>query len=267
MSYVCYTYLCVFIVNNWIKCNFNRVFLAILYLLAIVNIYAEVTEKDILLQYVKPLFIPVFVVFYLTKYRYINWYFVSFLCFMFLSDLTSVCYGNAKILQFSALFYFASYLSLLGFITTKFKGFRFGKFLAWYLIFVFILNTYLLYQLYTILDSIMLEPLEVLFFGLRSAALALLVLISFAVYLSSESKSSILYLLMALCFVFSDLLYYIHYYYIYDISFVLFDKFLFATGLICLFYYLSIRNEAQKRAIKIRSYNFVFEKQQQVVKH
>ncbi|WP_318500360.1 hypothetical protein [Formosa sp. PL04] len=157
-------------------------------------------------------------------------------------------------------FYLLGYLSLLGLVVTKFKGIRFGKFLGSYLLVVFIINTYLLYQLYTVLESIITDPTDVLFFGLRSVTLIILVLVSFAVYLNSDSKSSILYLVMALCFIFSEVLFYIRNYYIYDWTLVLIEQMLYGAGLSSLFYYMVIKNKAKKRAKKIRSHNFVFEK-------
>ncbi|WP_299782561.1 hypothetical protein [uncultured Formosa sp.] len=143
---------------------------------------------------------------------------------------------------------------------TKFKGVKFGAFLGTYLIVVFVINTYLLYQLYTVLDDIITSPTEVLFFGLRSVTLIVLAFVSFAVYLNSDTKSSILYLVMALCFIFSEVLFYIRNYYIYDWSLVLVERLLYSGGLVFLFYYMVTKNKAKKRALKIRSYNFVFTK-------
>ncbi|WP_159024175.1 hypothetical protein [Formosa sp. L2A11] len=143
---------------------------------------------------------------------------------------------------------------------TKFKGIKFGTFLGTYLIVVFIVNTYLLYQLYTVLDDIITSPTEVLFFGLRSVTLIVLAFFSFAVYLNADTKSSILYLVMALCFIFSEVLFYIRNYYIYDWSLVLVERLLYGCGLVFLFYYMVTKNKAKKRALKIRSYNFVFNK-------
>ncbi|QDO95606.1 hypothetical protein FNB79_17055 [Formosa sediminum] len=201
--------------------------------------------------------------------NYINWYLATYLISAFLADLTSIFFHHPKILMYCNLFYLVSYLSLLGFVLTKFKGIRFGMLLGVYLVVVFVINTYLLYQLYTVLDGIIKNPIMVMFFGLHTVTLVILAFVSFAVYLNSDTKSSILYLVMALCFIFSKVLFYIRNYYIYDWSLVLIELFLYSGGLIFLFYYMVNKNKAKKRAQKIRSYNFVFAKQkeqQQVLK-
>ena len=234
--------------------------MSVLSLLVCVNIFAAVTDNELLLQCFKPLFIPVFVAFYFSKCDYINWYLISFLSFSFLADVTSVFYNNIEILHYSNLFYLISYASLLGLVLTKFNGIRFDNFLNVYLLVVFVINTYLLYQLYTVLDDIIKDPVMVIFFVLHTVTLIILSLVSFAVYLNSDSKSSILFLVMSLCLIFSEVLFYIKSYYIYDWTLVLIERLLYGAGLVSLFYYMVIKNKAKKRAKKIRSYNFVFEK-------
>ncbi|MBP1840224.1 hypothetical protein [Formosa algae] len=120
-----------------------------------------------------------------------------------------------------------------------------------------------MYQLYTVLDGIIKDPIMVMFFGLHTVTLIILAFVSFAVYLNSDTKSTIQYLVMSLCFIFSEVLFYIHNYYIYDWTLVLLERVLYSGGLIFLFNYMVTKNKAKKRAQKIRSYNFVFTKQQE----
>ena len=72
-----------------------------------------------------------------------------------------------------------------------------------------LINMHFLYAIYSVLQTIIPDTLEVFLFAMKSISLIVLVIIAFGVYLNSETKLSILFLIMALSFVFSDVLNYV----------------------------------------------------------
>ena len=142
--------------------------------------------------------------------------------------------------------YFLSYLSLLSFLIPKFKLIEFNKVITFYLLVVIMINMYFLYAVYQILKSIIPDSLELFLFGMKSIFLIVLVIIALGVYLNSETKLSILFLIMAMSFVFSDILNYVSQYYVYHWSFLMLDRVLHVIGLFFLFNYNIEYNKVPK---------------------
>lgn len=247
--YICVTYLCNATLKNWIKIQYNAIFIYVLLLLIIINVIATITENTILLQLTKPLFVPAFLLYYFIKNKYINFVFIAFLLFSFLGDSSSVLFSSDAVLKASSLLYCLSYLCLVYVVATKFKRIEFDKIVGLYLLVVFLINVYFLYTLFNILQAIIPDSLEVTLFGIKSVSLIALAFVSFAVYLNSDTKRSILFLVTSLCFVFSDVLYYISNYYIYDWSFVMLDRLLHILGLFFLFNYIIEEYRHRKKRI------------------
>ncbi|WP_141675574.1 hypothetical protein [Formosa haliotis] len=218
--------------------DYDKIFLSVLVLLVFVNVIAEVSQNSMLTQITNALFVPLFVVVYLLNAAHLSVFLISFLSFSFLGDVTSVYYQNSHVLKSSNLFYFLSYLSLLGIVAPKFKGIQFGKLIGGYLLIVFLINAYLMFQLYMVLEDVIFEPDELTFFALRNITLIVLGFVSFAVYLNSDSSASILCLVMSICLIFSEVLFYIRNYYISDWTLVLLDRSLYGLSLACLYYYM-----------------------------
>lgn len=128
----------------------------------------------------------------------------------------------------------------------KFKYEELNKVITLYLVVVIIINIYFLYAVYEILKSIIPDSLEVFLFGMKSISLIVLVIIAFGIYLNSETKLSILFLIMALSFVFSDILNYVSHYYLYHWSFIMLDRILHVIGLFFLFNYIIEYNKVHK---------------------
>lgn len=213
------------------------------------NVLATLSESGLLLQITKPLFVPVFIMYYFIKNRYLSFVFILFLVFSFIGDFSSVFSSNNSILKFSSLIYFLSYLSLIVYTISKFKRVRIDMIIALYLLIVVSINSYFIYELFSIMKSQISDPLEVSLFAAKSVSLIVLTFLSFVVYLNSDTKQSILFLLVALCFVFSDVLHYISNYYIYNWSFVMLDRVLHVVGLFFFFNYIIGENRIRKRQI------------------
>ena len=131
----------------------------------------------------------------------------------------------------------------------KFKLGEINKVITLYLVLVVMINMYFLYAFYEILKSIIPDSLEVFLFGMKSISLIVLVVIAFGVYLNSETKLSILFLIMAISFVFSDILNYVSQYYVYHWSFIMLDRILHVIGLFFLFNYIIEYNKVPKTQV------------------
>lgn len=225
----------IFIVKNWFKISLNKVFFFAFVLLIAINVVSALSEYHLVLESTKALFVPGFLIFYFIKNKLRNILFILFLVCSFLGDTASVSLFGDDVVQWSNLIYFLSYLCLVFIIASKFKFIDMDKVIGAYLIVILIINAYFLFALYNVLKTIIPDSDEVFVFGLKSAALIILLFVSFGVYLQTESKQSILFLMMAICFVFSDTLGYINDYYIYNWSFLMLDRACHALGLFFLF--------------------------------
>lgn len=232
--------------KSLLNLSFNKVFVGVLFFLVGISVFAAISENAFFLQSTKALFIPSFLVVFFIKKSSIKIPFVLCLIYFFFGDSASLFFANDMFLNASSVLYFLSYLCLIIFVSQKFKFMEFNKIIAYYLIVVFFINLYFLYTTCSILRAIVPDSMEVFLFGLKSVSLIVLLFISFGVYLNSESKMSIVFLLMALSFAFSDLLNYVNHYYVYNWSFLMLERILHVVGLFFLFNYIIAYNRLFK---------------------
>ena len=237
--------------KNWFEISFNEVLFFALFLLIALNVFSAISEVNVVLEFVKPLFIPVFLICYLIKNKLSNVVFVLFLMASFFGDVVPVLLESASVEKTSNGMYFISYLCLIFMIATNFKWGKIDKVIGAYLLLIFLINSYFLFTLYSVLKTIISDNTEVLLFGLKSAAVIILLFVSFGVYLTKESKRSILFLMLSLCLFFSDVFNYINIYYVYDWRFAMLDGALHAVGIFFLFNYIIEANKiTEKEAAK-----------------
>ncbi|MBU2940628.1 hypothetical protein KO494_13860 [Lacinutrix sp. C3R15] len=244
------------ILKNWINKLPNNTFLCVLFVLMLVNVFAIFSGNNLLQQIIKPLFVPVFFIYLLLKGKQVNTWVLAFLLFSFTGDVTSNITNSFMILNISSFFYCLSYLSLIVAVAKRIKKLELDKVIKTYLIFVFLINAILLYILFDLIKYYIPDSVEVTLFAVKSIALIVLAFVSFVDYLNSETKGSILFLIMVLCFAFSDVLHYISVYYLYNWSFVLLDRVLHVVGLLFLFNYIKERNKNTDN-IKIKANAFL----------
>ncbi|MEO8933023.1 MAG: hypothetical protein ABI295_01845 [Xanthomarina sp.] len=235
--------------KEWLKYRYNRLFLGVLFLLIVLNVFASLSENDVLIQITKPLFIPVFIMFYYLKNRYVHILFIVFFILSFIGDSSSVFLTNNTLIKLSGFMYLLSYLALTAYMVSKIKRIRFGKVVAAYFLVVICINSYFLFELYGIVKSQILDITEVNLFIAKSISIMILAFVSFFIYLNSDTKQAILFLTTTLCFVFSEVMHYINNYYIYNWSFVVFNQTLYVIGLFFLFNYITGENRSRKRQL------------------
>ncbi len=226
--------------------SFNKVFFGALLLLITVTILGTYSEDVLALQITKVLFIPVFLILFFVKNKALSLPVISFFIFSFLGDASLAFFENDIFIKASSTFYFLSYICLIGIAISKFKFFEVDKVVGTYLIVVFLINAYFLYTLYGILKAIVPDSLEVFMFGVKNISLILLIFLAFGKYLANDTKPSILFLMVALCLVFSTILNYVSLYYVYSWSFVMLEKVIYAIGIYLLLNYVMEENKSAR---------------------
>jgi len=229
-------------VNSWFNLSYNKVFLGALLLLIGINVFGSFTGNTIVMNSAMPLFIPVFLIFYFVKYKALRITFISFLLFSFLGDTSSMFFSEDSLIQTSSILYLLSYLYLIIIVAPKFKVFEVNKLIGAYLLVVFLIAVYFLYIIYSIMQSVIANQTEVLLFGIKSLSLIILTFVSFGVYLNTQTKHSALFLTAAIFIGFSVIMNYINLYYLYNWSFVLLQRVLYAVGLFIIFKFIMMTN-------------------------
>ncbi|WP_338730878.1 hypothetical protein [Mangrovimonas cancribranchiae] len=239
---------------NWLKSSYNTFSLCVIVTILLLNVFALLNSNDTILRFFKPLLIPAFLMYLFIKNNYVNKALIIFFVFSFLGDSISALYNGSQAIKYANLSYFISYLSLMVLVLSKLKSIKLDKIIGVYLFVVFFINSYFLYELFLILKANITDIAEVNLFVLKSVSLTILSLVSFVVYLTKDTKQSIIFLVMALCFVFSDVLFYITNYYIYNWSFAVLERVLHVFGIFFLFGYVVSENRIKVKQ-KQESYN------------
>jgi hypothetical protein len=232
--------------ENKIKVGYSAIIIFSLIVLFILNVVAVYSENPLLLNASKVVFIPFVLMLFFIKHKTLNLIFIVYLLFSFLGDSTSLFLPNDIVANGANVMYLLSYLTLIIIMVPHFKTAKIDKIVGTYLLVILVINGYFLFTICNILKSLITDGAEMLLFGAKSMALMLLVFISFAVYLCEQTKSSILFLIMAICFAFSDILNYVVTYYIYNWSILMMDRLLYIAGLIFAFKYIIEANKASK---------------------
>ncbi|MDO5981193.1 hypothetical protein [Flavivirga spongiicola] len=238
--------------KNWFNLTFNKVFFGALLGLIAINFFVTFTQDSLMLKSTMALFIPVFLIFYLVKYKSLRVVFISFLLFSFLGDMSLTFFSNETFVKVSSILYFLSYLYLITMVIPKFKLLKVGKLIGAYLLGVFVINIFFLYTLYSILKVVIPDHTEVLLFGLKSLSLIVLAFISFGVYLNTQTKQSILFLVAVVFMAFSTILNYVNLYYLYHWSFEMMYRTLYGVGLYFIFRYIIADNKYKKTIYELR---------------
>ncbi len=113
-----------------------------------------------------------------------------------------------------------------------------NKLIGAYLFVVFVITLYFLYVIYSIMQTVVANETEVLLFGIKSLSLIILTFVSFGVYLNTQTKQSALFLTAVIFFGLSVIMNYINLYYLYDWTFVLLQRLLYAIGLYVIFKFI-----------------------------
>ena len=228
------------------KFTYSKLFFCVLLLLIAINFLGAFYHKELFMQTASLLFIPVFLLVFLIKYKKLSLPFISFLVLSFLGDISSVFLNNDTTFYISNILHALSFVYLLLIVIPKFKLFNLDKIVGLYLVVVFFINIYFLFALQGVLKSTISDDIEVNLFTAKSLVLIILAFLSFGIYLNTQTKRSILFLASSVCFGFSTIIDYVNLYYFYDWNFIMLHKILYALGLYFLFSYAMIENYVKK---------------------
>ncbi|WP_111306782.1 hypothetical protein [Confluentibacter sediminis] len=232
--------------KNIFKISYNAVFFLALLSLLTVNFYTAYSEDALFLNTFKAILIPCFLIVFFIKNKRLNLAFAAFLMFSFFGDFSTLFLLNDSNTNTSNIMYLFGYLVLIVISISKFKLADVDKVVGFYLLGILLINGYFLCTLCGILKAVIVDSTEMVLFGAKSMALIFLVFISFAVYLGKQTKASILFLIMSICFAFSDILNYVVHYYIYNWSILMIDRLLYVTGLFFAFKYVIETNNTER---------------------
>ena len=224
-------------INKWIKLADNRMLLFVMLMITL-NLIAFFTNSDMLLRTVEPLLILPILLFFLYKYSKIRWVLMAFLIFAIIGDFFHLFSITAYGIQMEAIAYCLGYLCLIYEALYRIRKLNLSLLIGVYLVIVFSLNLYFLYTLYDVLKETIENSMELTLVVVRVVSLFLFSLFSFTVYLSAESKQSILLLLMSISLVFSDVLYLISEYYLYHWVLDFLSKSLYLITFYCFYLYV-----------------------------
>lgn len=203
------------------------------------------------LEIVSLLLIPVLVTIYFYRKHYMANVFFTIFLIMFLGRVFDVFSVNDLMNNLSEAFYIGAYLLLIFVLSGKLKRVKFEGVVTIYLVIVFLVNVYLFYALYDALKTSFYDKLQLLLFVFKGIVLLFMAFTAFMVYLSNESKQSILFLTMVFCMMFSALLKSIHTMYVYFWVFEWVEYILLSLSLILFFKY--VENHHHKNKIKPES--------------
>lgn len=232
--------------ENKIKIGYPAIIFLALILLFALNFIASYSENPLLLDASRVIFIPFILMIFFIKHKTLSLIFIAFLMFSFIGDSSSWFLPYDSVANGSNILYLLSYLTLIAMAIPHFKPVKIDKIVGIYLLVILLINGYFLFTICDILRSLITDGTEMILFGAKSMALLLLVFISFAVYLCTQTKASILFLIMAICFAFSDVLNYVTHYYIYNWSILMMDRLLHIAGLFFAFKYIVETNKVSK---------------------
>lgn len=224
--------------ENKIRIGYPAMIFLALLLLFVLNFSAAYSENPLLINVAQTIIIPCVLLIFYVRHKTISVLFIAFLLFSFLGDSTFWFLPHYSAAIGSNILYSLSYLALIAMGIPYFKPTKIDKVVGVYLFFILCINGYFLYTLCNLLGSFITDGTEMILFGAKSMTLLILVFISFAVYLSAQTKASILFLLMAICFAFSDILNYVTHYYIYNWSILMLDRLLHIIGLFFAFKFM-----------------------------
>ncbi len=193
----------------------NRILVFLMLTALLINGVATYLGNTMISNITKLTSIIILLTFYfMVRHRMANVFLTIFL-FLFLGDAFFVFNFGELSGKLSTIFYLGSYSLLIFVLLGKLKCIRYEGLVSIYLIVVLLLNSYFLYVLYGIVKENLSDEVNLAMSVCHGITLIAMSFFAFAVYLSKETTQSIIFLVMVVCFVFSDILTYIYNLYVY----------------------------------------------------
>lgn len=233
--------------KNWNLFTFNKVFFAAYFLLAVINSLAVFIEDDVFIQSLRPLSIPVLLIFFYLRKNEINTSMVFFLFFAFLSESAGSIFSDFNSVCTESMFLCIAFIQLIVLMLPRFKFTQFDGLIKVYLLMMFGVALFFFKVLYDLVGMPFLEQAEAMFFSAKSMVVVILVFISYGVYLNVQSKQSILFLIATVCFGFSNALDYLNFSFVNNLGFLVLNRVIYLLGLYFVFKFIIEENNCKVR--------------------
>ncbi|MFB9057891.1 hypothetical protein ACFFU9_14185 [Mariniflexile ostreae] len=228
--------------RNELSISSSRIFFYALVLVVIINTIAYFTDSILVLNLINIFFIPALLIGYFLKRIGTSVLLVLGFLGVFLGDV-AFAFTNYGLLEKSYnLMYIIGCFCLIGAVWSKFSFIKMDKVVGTYLMLMFLISAYFLFVFFGLVKSNSPDSAEILFVTLKSACLLIMSFIALAIYLIKESRASILFLMLSMCFLSSKILNDISLYYVYDLRLAMLDRTLHLLGFLFLFKYIVVSN-------------------------
>ncbi|MBD0832624.1 hypothetical protein [Aestuariibaculum sediminum] len=218
----------------------DSVFFMTMSFLIALSIIATLTSNAWLVNHNVLLFIPLFSLVYFIKYKRMNISVIAFILFSFIGDASHLFFNANMEVTASSVFYLIGIFYLIFQSVKKFKLKVIKGIILGYLLVVFLISTFFVLQVYQALKLVLESSIEPKLFALISISLAVLTIISFGVYLKTQSRTSTMFFIAAISLSFSVGLNYINLYYINHDVFVILEQSFYALSLYFIFKYAAV---------------------------
>lgn len=233
--------------NRWHLLIPNWVIIVLFCAVLLLNFVASYDGLAVLSKITKVVTVPLVLLYFFSKRNFMANIFFTIFLLMFFGDLSSVFNVNELVSKLSKTAYLGSYLLLVFILIGKLRRVKFEGLISWYLIFIFVLNTYFMYVLFSLIQDNFSDSVNMVLYVSRGITILIMGFLAFAVYLSKENAQSILFLVLSFCFIFSDVLFYISDLYVYYWLFEFFERTLHIIGLFLLYVYVFNHHELEDK--------------------
>ncbi len=214
----------------------------ILFAAFVINGFATYFDYAIIPIVTKVVSILILLTFYYLFRKHMESVFLTIFLLFFLGDLFSAINFGEMAHKLSKAFYLGSYLLLIFVLMGKLKHIKYEGVVSIYLVLVLLLNSYFLYLLFGMVKENFSDNVNLVLYICHGVTLMAMAFLAFAVYLSNESRQSIIFLVLVFSFVFSDVLKYICNLYVYYWIFEYAGNMLHLASLSLLYLYVYNRN-------------------------
>ncbi|NJX14984.1 hypothetical protein [Tamlana crocina] len=170
---------------------------------------------------------------------------ISFLLFTFLGNAFLVIFFEANYVGISNMLYLLALVSLIFNLVPQFKMQLENRntWLVVYLLAMFMIGLCFLLEISRVFRALVLNDVEFYVFVFQALSLLVLGVLSFGMYLNTQSHSAIRFLVAILCFGFALAVNYVSTFYLYDFIFELLSSIFYVSGLYFIFKFLWTENK------------------------
>lgn len=232
--------------KKWCQTHSGNLFVMLFLLMVLVIGSAYFTENLLVLRLVLLSSIPLYFGFYVLKGERLSILIISFLLFAFLGNAFSAIFLEANYVGISNMLYLLALMSLTFNFVPQFKMQLQNRntWLIVYLLGMFAIGLCFLLEISHAFRALILNDIEFYVFVFQALILLVLGVLSFGVYLNTQSHSAIRFLMSILCFGFALGVNYVSAFYLYDYIFELLNGLFYISGLYFVLKFLLTQNKA-----------------------